>query len=146
MVIIGCLTAAAIYSSDVRYAFSLGSQESNSPSDHLAAKDLRVFPDKAIIDKENLVWARIKDTHSMEPVLNVNSISLELPPNAPSDIKEGDIISFEQDSIVIIHRVVLTGEDELGWFAVTKGDNNANPDPYKIRFEQVTGVVVGILY
>ena len=140
------ITTAVVSGPDSRYAFSVDTEAINSPSDHLSAKDLQVFSDRVIIYKENLVWATIKDTHSMEPVLNKNSISLELPPQDSSEINEGDIISFKQGSIVIIHRVVLIGEDELGWFAATKGDNNDEPDPYKVRFSDVKGIVVGVLY
>lgn len=125
---------------------TLAREEQNSPGDRISASDLAILSDKAVIEKENLHWAEIKDTHSMEPVLNAGSISLELPPVAPCDIKVGDIISFEQEDKVIIHRVVLIGEDTEGWFAATKGDNNPEPDPYKVRFEQVQGIVVGILY
>ena len=124
MFVMGCLAASLIYGVNERYAYSEASDSQISPSDHISEAELHVFKEKAVIDKEDLVWARIKDTHSMEPVLNVNSISLELTPQVPSDIQEGDIVSFEQDSIVIIHRVILIDNDEQGWFAVTKGDNN----------------------
>ena len=118
----------------------------DSPSDRITAENLHVFADRVIIDQEDLIWAKIKDTHSMEPVLNAGSISLELPPVVPNDIKVGDIISFKQKDKMIVHRVVLIGEDKEGWFAATKGDNNKEPDAYKVRFSQVRGVLVGILY
>ena len=117
-----------------------------SPSDRINMDNVQVFSDRAIIDMDDLIFAKIKDTHSMEPVLNSGSISLELPPDVPSNIKVGDIISFEQEGKVIIHRVVLVGEDPEGWFAATKGDNNEEPDPSKVRFDSVKGIVVGILY
>ena len=146
MFMLGCLIATFANSGNIRYALSSEGATVNSPSDHILSKELHVFSDKAVIDKENLIWAEVQNTHSMEPVLNVNSISLELTPHKPFDIQVGDIISFEQGSIVIIHRVIHTGEDDLGWFAVAKGDNNGEPDPYKIRFDDIRGVVVGILY
>ncbi|MEE9525585.1 MAG: signal peptidase I [Candidatus Woesearchaeota archaeon] len=143
--IVGFLVAAMLYSGEVRHAFSLDSARLEGPSDHIETSDLKVFKDKAVIEKENLQWARILDTHSMEPVLNSNSISLELLPHLPSDIELGDIISYKAGSIVIIHRVVEIGNDGQ-WYAITKGDNNKEIDPDKVRFEQIKGVVVGVLY
>jgi len=138
--------AGAFFSSEVRYAFSTDSEPVLSPSDHIQASDLYVLSDKAIIAQPNLIWAKVLDTHSMEPVLNSNSISLELAPLKVSQIEIGDIISYKQDSIVVIHRVIEINQDELGTYFITKGDNNPEVDPYKVRFEQVKGIVIGILY
>ena len=80
----------------------------------------------------------------MEPVLNKNSISLEIEPLI-YEIDVGDIISYKHEGLIIIHRVVSIGDDGE-WFAITKGDNNLEIDPYKVRFENVKGLVVGILY
>ena len=143
--IFGFLAAAMLFNEEVRYAFSLDSNSLESPSDHIKVDDLHVFKDRAVIDKANLMWATIKDTHSMEPVLNSNSISLELLPQLPSDIELGDIISYKAGSIVLIHRVVDIGNDG-DWFAVTKGDNNKEVDDGKVRFSDIKGVVVGVLY
>lgn len=141
MFTLGILISTA---SEVRYPLS-NSESVDSPSDRIMEGDIHVFSDRAVIDQENLIWAKIKDTHSMEPVLNAGSISLELPPVA-SDIKVGDIISFQEGNRVIIHRVILIGQDPEGLFFVTKGDNNPEPDPYKVRFDSIKGIVVGILY
>jgi len=142
--IVGLLIGS--FNDDIRYPLSEDSISVNSPSDRILESDLHVFSDRVVIEKENLIWAKIKNTHSMEPVLNSDSISLELAPNSPGEINIGDIISFEENSKVLIHRVVLIGVDELGWFAATKGDNNEAADPYKIRFDQIKGVLVGVLY
>ena len=131
---------------NVRYAFSLDGPSVDSPSDHIKVNELSVFSDKAVINKQNLRWARILDTHSMEPTLNKNSVSLEVLPGTSSEINVGDIISFEKNGKIIIHRVISAGEDDNGWFAVTKGDNNNIEDPGKVRFLQVKGLVVGVLY
>ncbi|MBR9692219.1 signal peptidase I [Candidatus Woesearchaeota archaeon] len=135
-----------LFSGDVRYAFSLDSSAVDSPSDHIAIEDLHVFKDKAVIDTDNLIWARVLDTHSMEPVLNANSVSLELLPSTFSDISVGDVISYSHNLKVIIHRVILISEDSAGWYCVTKGDNNKEADDYKVRFSDVKGVLVGVLY
>ena len=136
----------AVYGENARYAFSIDSAAVDSPSDHITAEELTVFSDKAVIEKQGLKWARILDTHSMEPVLNANSISLEVLPGTSSEINAGDIISFEEKGRIIIHRVISVGSDDNGWFAVTKGDNNKEADAGKVRFSDVKGVVVGVLY
>jgi len=72
------LAAAFLVEGEVRYAFSLDAEAVDSPAEHISVEDLSVFDDKAVIDKEDLIWARVEDTHSMEPVLNKNSISQNL--------------------------------------------------------------------
>jgi len=142
-------TAALFYGESERHAFSAGDAINNaidSPSEHISAEELSVYPDKAVINKKGLIWARVLDTHSMEPALNANSISLEIMPGTSSEINVGDIISYSHDGMVIIHRVISVGEDSEGWFAVTKGDNNKEADAEKVRFGQLKGLVVGVLY
>lgn len=141
-----CIAAAFAQGNNSRYAFSLDNEAVNSPADHISSENIHMFSDRLEIDKEDLIWAEVKDTHSMEPVLNKNSISLEKRPSGSSEIKAGDIISYEQGDKVIIHRVVFIGEDSDGWLAITKGDNNEDIDPYKVRFSSVKGIVVGVLY
>ena len=141
------LLAAAFVSSEggTRHAFSLTGDSVSSPSDHITIDDLHVFQDKVIIEMENLIWARVKDTHSMEPLLNANSITLEASVFNSNEIEAGDVISYEKEGIAIIHRVVEIGNDGR-WFAITKGDNNKEEDKEKVRFNQVKGVLVGVLY
>ncbi len=143
--LIVCLIAIAS-NNNIRYPLSIYSNSIDSPFDHITDNNLHVFSDKIVIEKQNLIWAKIKDTHSMEPVLNKDSITLEVVPESPSSINQGDIISYLHNSMIVIHRVTETGKDEQGWFAITKGDNNIEPDPYKVRFSQINGLVVGILY
>lgn len=45
-----------------------------------------------------------------------------------------------------VHRVVDIGNDNTGIYFTTKGDNYYKEDPDKVRFSQIEGIVVGILY
>lgn len=137
---------SAIFDSQMRYALSDTALSVVSPADKIRPEDVKVYPDRTVIDREGIIWAKIKDTHSMEPVLNSDSISLELKPLSPKDISVGDIITYAKDKLIIIHRVIEVGNDDYGWYAVTRGDNNHESDPWKVRFDQVNGIVVGILY
>jgi hypothetical protein len=119
-----------------------------SPSDHIKEHQIHVYKNRIIIDIENAAWARFTDTNSMDPVIDIRSNSIEISPKDPDDIQLGDIISYKSNYAdgIIIHRVVLIGYDEKGWYAILQGDNLEKPDPGKIRFDQILGVVVGIIY
>ncbi|MFH1505819.1 MAG: hypothetical protein ABIE94_02415 [archaeon] len=118
-----------------------------APPEHVEEADIMVYDDRVVIYLDNPVWAKFAASGSMLPVISENANSIEIVPEQTSDIMVGDIISFKswQDSI-IVHRVVAIGKDTEGWYAVTKGDNLAFPDPVKVRFEQVKSIVVAVIY
>jgi len=124
------------------------SDERLSPQDWIPEKDIHVYDSQVIIDIDNPVWATFTDTNSMDPVFDYGANAIEIIPSAPSQIKPGDIISYESSSFdgAIVHRVIETGVDENGWYAVMKGDNNPSSDPGKVRFSQVKRLVVAIIY
>ena len=84
----------------------------------------------------------------MDPFIDAEANSFEIKPGNESDIKVGDIISYKPSdySGMIVHRVIKIGMDEQGWYATVKGDNLKSPDPDKVRFSQINGVLVGIIY
>ena len=82
----------------------------------------------------------------MDPVIDENSTILEFEVLNPEELHEGDIISYKYNNEIIIHRIIKISSDEKGWYCITKGDNNYEEDPFKIRFENIVGVTVGILY
>jgi len=125
---------------------AVASLERASPSDIIAQDQIHVYNDRVVIEIENPEWATFTDTNSMDPVFDEGSHAIQIVPSRPEQINGGDIISFETDNGVIIHRVVETGVDEDGWYAVTKGDNNAVEDPGKVRFNSVRKLLVGIIY
>ena len=122
--------------------------EKSSPNDHIKESQIHVLKDKVIIDVKDASWARFTDTNSMDPIIDAGSNSIELKPKTTEDVKIGDIISYNSEYVdgLIIHRVVEVGEDKDGWFVGVKGDNLAKEDPGKVRFSQIEGVVVGIIY
>ena len=58
------------------------------------------------------------------------------------EIKKNDIIAFQENGIVITHRVVDIVEEEGETRYVTKGDNNEVPDNDLVKPEQVEGVFI----
>ena len=119
-----------------------------SSSDRLKDENIYTIQDKVVINVKNAKITRFADTNSMDPFLDKGSNGIEIPPNSPNDIKEGDIISYKSqlDKTVIIHRVIKIDKDEIGTYYIAKGDNNKNPDEEKIRFYQIEGILVGVLY
>ena len=120
----------------------------STPSQRIAENSIHVFSDKVVLDIQNATWASFTPTHSMEPFISDKSYGLELKPKSPSELKVGDVISYSSDftSGLVIHRIIKTGFDEQGWYAIVKGDNNAEQDPGKVRLEKINGVLVGVIY
>ena len=119
-----------------------------SPNDWISESQIHVFKNQVILNIPNASWAKFTDTNSMDPLFDINSNTLEIKPNNPEDLKIGDIISYDSRVLgaTIIHRIVDIKNDSSGVYFVTKGDNNIYRDPEKVRFEQINGVVVGIIY
>lgn len=121
--------------------------EGLSPSSYLTEDDIRIFHDKVEIDMHDARWATFKPTGSMKPVLDHTSHALQVEPTC-SKIEQGDIISYESDLVDerIIHRVIAIGNDDKGSYYITKGDNNPEKDPEKVRCHQIKRKTVAILY
>lgn len=121
------------------------SQEKQSPSNYLNESQIEIQDNMVIIKIGNASIGKFANTSSMMPLINENSNSIRIVPVKPEQIHVGDIITFEQDNILVVHRVVETGYDAEGWYAITKGDNTAESDG-RIRFWQIKYITIGILY
>ncbi|OGM02715.1 signal peptidase I [Candidatus Woesearchaeota archaeon RBG_13_36_6] len=123
-------------------------KEKLTPQDRIKEEQIKVYENMVVIDLENASWAKFVSTGSMIPTLSEDANAIELTPSSPKEIYVGDIISYvsPDGEDIIIHRVVEIGEDEQGWYAITKGDNNQLNDPFKVRFEQIERVLIGIIY
>ena len=87
-----------------------------------------------------------KGSGSMYPLLYKGAETILIKP-PESEIKLGDIINFRvKDVGLIVHRIVKIGTDDTGKYFVTRGDNNPVIDEYKIRYKNIEGVVIAILY
>jgi len=131
------------YSKEVPFGFNA---ERPSPHNHILEKNIIVYEDKVVIYIPGVSWTSYEDTNSMDPVLDKEANGLEIVPKSPNDIYVGDIVAYETDQGLIVHRVIEKGEDEQGGYFILKGDNNSEPDPGKIRFEQIKYLLVGIIY
>lgn len=125
--------------------YALGTNEQSSPSDWIKQNKILTTEKYVMIRINNASLARFSDTNSMDPVFDREANSIEIKPEIDK-LRVGDIISFKTTKGLIIHRIIEIGEDEYGWYCKTKGDNNQHPDKEKIRYEEIKGVVIGVIY
>jgi hypothetical protein len=128
---------------DIRTASSTTALDIPSPGNWIDKSDIDVYDDRVVINIEGAVKAGVKDTNSMDPLIDKDSELIEIKPDI-SQIHAGDIISFEMGGMIVVHEVVETGYDSEGWYAITKGINNKQIDPGLRREPQIKGVVIGI--
>lgn len=119
-----------------------------SPSEWIKKEDILVYDNEIIIKMKEPLWAIFTDTNSMDPVIDSTSKAIEATPKSEADINVGDIVAYQSKykEGIVTHRVVETGYDADGWYAILKGDNNESPDPGKIRFGQIKRIVVAVIY
>ncbi|MFH1209878.1 MAG: signal peptidase I [archaeon] len=123
-------------------------QEKASPKDRIKEDQILVYKDEVIIKIKDVSWSTYTDTNSMDPIIDKGANGLEIRPESTKDIQLGDIIAYQKEGSkdIIVHRVIEINQDNLGWYVITKGDNNQVQDPYKIRFNEIKYVLVGIIY
>lgn len=124
----------------------LGGQENSSPSDWIKENQIQVYPQQVVLDIPGAKWARFTNTNSMDPFIDETANAIEISPSNPDAIQVGDVIAYQTSYGVLIHRVIEKGIDEQGIYYVVKGDNNQFKDPFKVRFADVQGVVVAVIY
>ncbi|MCD4666743.1 signal peptidase I [archaeon] len=117
-----------------------------SPTDWIKKSDIKQYPNEIIIKVKNARISSYANTNSMDPVLDENANGIEIVPKSFNDINIGDIIAYESEYGLIVHRVIEKNYDEKGIYFITKGDNNSKADPYKITFDKIRYVLIGIIY
>ena len=80
-------------------------------------------------------------SRSMEDTINKNDI-IVVKKVDKDEIKENDIISFDNGNEIITHRIVEIENINGETLYTTKGDNNRFEDDEKISFEQIEGKYV----
>lgn len=142
MIALGVLSATE---TQIPAAF-LSGQENSSPSDWIKEEQIQVYPQWVILDIPGAKWAGFTDTNSMDPFIDETANAIEITPAHPDAIQVGDVISYQTVYGVLIHRVIKKGIDDQGIYYLVKGDNNRFQDPFKVRFGEVQGVVVAVIY
>lgn len=120
--------------------------ERASPQDWISEDKIKVYSDKVEIKLDNAQWARFLGTNSMDPLFDETSNAIEIVPTSADQLRVGDIVSYQYGDSAVIHRIVEIGQDESGWYAIFKGDNNPSNDPKKVRWNQIKRVLVAVIY
>ena len=130
----------------VNNILTFSSDEIMSPEDHITEEQIKVYDDRVVLNVDDPVWSSFTDTNSMDPLLDAGANGIEIKPQFEDDIHVGDVISYKTEKGIIIHRVIEIGTDEEGTYYIVKGDNNPIADKDKIRFEDVQGILVAVVY
>lgn len=77
---------------------------------------------------------------SMEPTISLNDIVITK--ELDEKPKKGDIIAFQDTTIVTIHRIVEIYSENGEELYETKGDNNNTVDSDKVKLTEIKGKVV----
>ena len=115
------------------------------PGNWVSEGNIEVLSDRVIIHVQNAEISRYAASGSMLPTLGENANGIKIVPKSAEDIHIGDIISFESQGLLIVHRVVSKGTDANGDWFVTKGDNNSQTDG-KVYFKDVRYVTIALIY
>lgn len=79
---------------------------------------------------------------SMEPkIYKGDVVVIEKLDGKYSDLKVGQIIAYNYEGVMIVHRVVNIEKVNDKYYFYTKGDNNANEDNYAVKEEMIYGIV-----
>ena len=116
-----------------------------APSDFIELGQIKVYDDRVVIYVDDASLSRYAPTGSMVPVLDEGSNGIRVPVYGSDDIEIGDIVSFDKDGVLIVHRVIEKGTDSEGVYFITKGDNN-NMSDGKVRFEDIEYKTVGVIW
>ncbi|MBU0907690.1 MAG: hypothetical protein KKD18_06600 [Nanoarchaeota archaeon] len=117
----------------------------DSPSDIVSDDRILVYPDRVIIEVEGAKLSTYESTGSMLPTLGAGVSGISVVPSCPDEINLGDIVSFERNGLLIVHRVVQKGFDNQGVYFVTQGDNSLADDG-KVRFDEIERVLIALVY
>ncbi len=146
MFLVGFLSCMLITFAEVEMPLGINfNSEIEAPGDWIKESQIHVYENIVVIDIEKASLSRYAPTGSMLPVLDKDSNGIRIVPENEEQIEIGDIITFEQDNQLIVHRVIEIGTDNEGTYFITKGDNN-NVIDGKVRFRDIKYVTIAIIW
>lgn len=116
-----------------------------TPQDYIKEEQIKIYDDKIVINVKGASISKYAPTGSMVPILNENSNGIRIVPESEDEIQVGDIITYEDGDMLIVHRVIEKGIDDEGTYFIPKGDNNSLDDG-KVRFQDIKFVTIAIIY
>lgn len=124
---------------------TLFSNGSKTPSDFVKENQIEILNDRVIIHVTGASIGRYAASGSMIPTLDDKSNGIRIVPESEDEINVGDIITFNDNGSLIVHRVIEKGTDEYGIYFITKGDNNPVSDG-KVRFYNIKYKTIGMIW
>lgn len=88
----------------------------------------------------------IKDTNSMDGLLDCKHIVLMTKDFKIEDLEVGDVVFYQKPGHSNLHQIVYIGEDKEGVFFICKGINCFFPDPFSVRPQDIVSLMRGIIY
>ena len=142
---LSCLLFIMFYGgTEIPYVFA-EKGNTDAPGNWIKENQIHVYDNAVVIDINNADISRYAPTGSMKPVLDEYSTGIRIVPKSEEEINVGDIVTFEKDNDLIIHRVIEKGEDSDGVYFITQGDNS-NVSDGKIRFNEIKYVTIGVIW
>lgn len=94
------------------------------------------------------IYSNPHDTDSMDgafdvghsPIITCNKQFIK------ANAKIGAWITWAKDGVGRFHQIVEIDNDYYGWYCRTKGLNLAYKDPQRIRYGDITGIAIGIIW
>jgi hypothetical protein len=106
-------------------------------------RDIHVYDDHYCVDVgREIKYATYADTESMEPTFGYLNHGIEIVPKSINEIHVGDIISYYKDGELLVHRVKSIDGDTI----IVRGDNAPSISLDTIKFKDVNGVLISIIY
>ena len=139
--------ANEVLSTDKEMPYFSSSEDKLSPQDYITEDQIWIQKNRVVINVKDASWARYTDTNSMDPLLDIGANGIEIIPVC-EEILPGDVIVYEPRFIdgLIVHRVIEKNIDEDGLYFKLKGDNARNPDPEKVRCDQIKYQLIAVIY
>ena len=83
-------------------------------------------------------------TYSMEPIFTRGDAVIveKLDDEEKNKLKKGDIIQYQVDKTVVVHRIIKVKKEDNKKVYILKGDNNNAKDPKPVYMEQIMGKVL----
>ena len=83
-------------------------------------------------------------TYSMEPIFTRGDAVIveKLDDDEKNKLKKGDIIQYQVDKTVVVHRIIKVKKEDNKKVYILKGDNNNAKDPKPVYMEQIMGKVL----
>ncbi len=80
---------------------------------------------------------------SMTPAIHKGDVVIieKLKKEEFSDIEKGNVLAFEYNGVIVVHRIIDIKKDKEGYYFYTQGDANTERDNFAVTEDMVVGTV-----